>query len=150
MRNSLKYQMRVISTIIVLVFVFLFRSQPANGQRVSIDTLVWNSTRAVDQINPDTALYSCQFITRGSQSLDWVQRGGARISHYIVNGVDGTWPDMTMDGQVVYHVTLNSYSGKFTLVKSGGQLTVHMSISDSGQGPPMDYLFYISSITPGQ
>ena len=128
-----------------LLFGLLIAGPAAHAQNVLQSNVTWNSTRAVEQTKGDVINYSCQFVTNADQSVDWIQRNGARVYHYIVSGVDGTWPDASTDGQLTYHVTLDSFSGDITFLRSGGQTTVHLAMSASGQAG-MDYMFYIASV----
>jgi len=141
--------MNTTATRFTLLLVFTFGCTLAKAQNISADTVTWNSTRAVGEVNNDQIVYNCQFITRAAQSIDWIQKNGARVNHYTVTGVEGSWPDVTFDGQVVYQVTLATYSGEITFSKSSGQTTVHLNISASGL-PGMNYMFYIASVKGGQ
>ena len=133
-----------------LVLLLIVVAGPlAKAQNVLQATVTWNSTRAVDQVSNGQINYNCQFITRTNQSIDWIQRNGARVNHFNVTGVDGTWTNTTVDGQIIYHVAMNNFTGEVTLSRASGQTTIHLNISEGGQSG-MNYIFYIASVKAGQ
>jgi len=134
----------------ILLLLLLLGACPfAKAQNILQDTVTWNSTRAVGQVNNDELNYNCQFITRTNQSIDWIQKNGARVNHFNVTSVDGTWTNAAVDGQLVYHVAMNNFTGDVTLSRASGQTTIHLNISEGGQSG-MNYVFYIASIQAGQ
>jgi len=128
---------------------FLLVAFAAQGQNILTDTVTWNSVRAVSQSDGSEAVYNCSFTSTGNQSIDWTQKGGARIYHYAVTEVDGAWPDLGIDGHISYKLSATNMTGQMTFARAAGVITLYLKTVYNGK-QDINHVFYISSFQRGQ
>jgi hypothetical protein len=135
----------------VCMFTIVLTTLPCKLRAQSLlkDKITWNSIGAVNQVDNSPVNYSCSFITTGITSIDWVQKNGARVSHFPITSISGTWADLKKDGEVICTISAGEISGSFTLLRSSGKYIVHLKLFVNGN-PDQDYLFNISSISQAQ
>ncbi len=131
----------------ILFFLLTSYSITTWSQNIVTDTLVWNSTSAVNQQDTSTLNYTCSFATTALTNVDWIQAGGKHVSHFSVNSTDGQWTDVSKDGQLTYDVSNGAVTGVITFSRSGGVLSVHLKLFVNGK-LDQDYVFNISDIRP--
>src|SRR5581483_10993567 len=98
-----------------ILFVILFAGiMPLKAQNILTSNLQWNVTTATNQADLVPFTHVCSFTSNGTSTLDWSQNSDQMIMHYTVTSVDGTWADVSSDGQAVYHVQNDIISGTIT------------------------------------
>jgi hypothetical protein len=137
----------------ILILSFCFCCLTANAQQMNImqDTLTWSVVSAVNQADQTPFAYTCSFITYGANSLDWSQVNGEIVSNYTITSSTGQWADLTSDGTTAFNVqnATGNITGTLSFARSSGVITVHLQLLVKGK-LDQDYVFAVSSITPGQ
>jgi hypothetical protein len=103
------------------------------AQQISTDTLTWNVDGLIDVVTQTETSYTCQFTTLASSSVDWAQKAGAKVYQFTVSSTEGTWSDISSDGQFTYYVNFHSYSGSLVFARSSGETTIWLTLNADGQ-----------------
>src|SRR3977135_4054400 len=103
----------------LITFMLSVVSLAAYSQDVRTSTIEWKSTKSTNQVDQATNDYTCSFTTHGDQSIGWNQKN---ISTYTITGVEGSWTNVAVDGQIIYHVSNGSLSGDLLINRVGGVL----------------------------
>lgn len=143
--NSTTKRMTKISFCALFLFCLL-AGRSLHAQDISAQTLSWNAIKAVDQTNQSEIVYSSTFVTQAGASVQWLQNDGSKVYDYTIDTADGTWPDVSQDGSITYHVTGRKVTGDMVFSKSQGQWSVRVTIYFNGN-ITMDYLFSIDQVT---
>ncbi len=77
------------------------------GQDISSSKIVWEAEQATDLQTNSTTPMSCQFISNGRQSVEWIQKKGMIRTIYTVTSVEGNWQDIRTNGSVTYQLERN-------------------------------------------
>lgn len=108
--------MNVIQNILIAL---IFSGSPflAAGQSIVNSTIVWEADQTTDLGTGTSTTISCQFISTGSQSVEWIQKKGTVSTTYAVTSVTGSWADISSNGSVTYQVSRKGRDMKMVFEK---------------------------------
>lgn len=131
----------------ILIVILTSWYSLTGAQNITTGTITWNSIKAVNQADDKDVIYSCSFKTNGAQSVDWIQ--GNHVSNFTVASTEGQWTDLAQDGHTTFNVQHGSITGSLQFSRSAGQRYIHLILYVDGK-LDQDYIFSITSISPGQ
>src|ERR1700740_523607 len=108
----------------LITFMLSVVSLAAYSQNVRTSTIEWKSTKSTNQVDQATNDYTCSFTTHGDQSMDWNQ---SSISTYTITGVEGSWANVAVDGQITYHISSGTLSGDLLISRVSGVLALRLT-----------------------
>lgn len=96
----------VIFYVWVIGFVLiLVHSGQVAAQDIKTKTIIWELDSAINLQNNRGMSYQGQIKTQRDQSLQWIQRGGQKVSNYQVVRTEGNWADVQQNGSITYYLT---------------------------------------------
>jgi hypothetical protein len=123
------------------VILFVAISLNVYGQIITnpqSDTIRWSTSSLTDLNANVTVAHTCQFITYGSQKLDWVQDNGNFTTKWTITNTTGSWSDASLPGSITFAISSEQQgtqlAGQITLNRSSSGLSVILKIS----GGPSD------------
>ena len=89
----------------VLVAFWVLFAGSAFGQDIRVKPMTWELDSAINLQNNRGMSYQGQIKTQRDQSLQWIQRGGQKVSNYQVVRTEGNWADVQQNGSITYYLT---------------------------------------------
>jgi len=118
------------ASIIVLLFG---QVHFAAGQNIASANLHWTSDQTTNLRSQETTQYVSSFITRGTSSVNWIQKNGQVNTSYSVTGTDGSWTDIETNGSFIYYLSRDGKGGRLTVERDAGGFFITLDFSESGQ-----------------
>lgn len=104
-----------------------------HGQDITTSTLRWTSNQTTDLRSPETKAYACTFITRGTATIDWLQRNGQVRTTYTITRTEGSWRDILANGSFTYFLGRDGKTGRIVIERTGESVTITLDFSESGE-----------------
>ncbi len=89
---------------------------------------------------------SSEFVTEGSNTIKWNQKGGALVYNFEVTQKVGNWKDTKQNGELVFSVLFRGYAGKIKFSRKQGQIKIETDIPIEGKNT-LPFVFTIASIS---
>jgi len=94
--------------------------------------LVWESDQTTDLQTNEIKPYLATFKTNGSQSLDWIQKGGKLSANYKVVSIDGIWANVSNLGTITFLVERNGKNLRARFERNLSGLFITLIYPNSG------------------
>jgi len=89
---------------------------------------------------------SSEFVTQGTNTITWIQKGGSVVYNFEVTQKAGNWRDSKQDGELVFSVLFRGHAGKIKFSRKEGRITIEPHIPIEGKNT-LPFVFTIVSIT---
>lgn len=119
--------MKALKIIITLCLTFLVY-QESMGQKIGITdkTISWKALQQTE-MNSMTDVYGkFTIVTRQLQSIDLVQD---EIKQFRITGINGTWNNLSEDGELEYLVEYQNTPGKVIITRVNSVTTIVIDFS---------------------
>jgi len=109
--------------------------------------LVWkvsgvsNTDNSTDQYTSNS-----EFVTQGTNTIQWLQKGGAIVYNFDVTQKSGNWKDSKKDGELLFAVMFRGHAGKIKFSRRQGQVKIETNIPIEGKNT-LPFVFTIDSIS---
>lgn len=131
---------------LLLPFFLLLLSTRTVGQNIASTVLIWKTDKSTDLKTPSAIPYQAEFRTNKTQTVEWIQKGGEKVTVYTVTGTEGSWPDVTKDGKFKYFLSRNNKAYVMSLEKNGAERTITFMFLSEGENP-YTLSFHVQSVT---
>lgn len=129
----------------VFGFLFLFSISNVEGQSMIAENLRWSAVKFLDHSTTETTSHNSSFET-SSEKILWIQRGGKLVYEFTISGSEGIWPDVSVNGQLVFFVEFKGNKGTVKFSRENELITIKPEILVEGTNM-LPYTFTINSIT---
>ena len=117
-----------------------------HSQNLQTDKIQWVSTGFYDSLAKVNVTVACQFVTNPSGGqVDWIQDNGNYVTSFTISAFTGSWPDLSVDGSVVYQLTASQVNGTLSIVRAGGTTSLKLILATPSG--PISNIYQISSYT---
>jgi hypothetical protein len=134
---------RTLGRSLSLAICLLFSLCAAQGQNVGNTTLVWASSTNTNLQDNATTRYACSFVSLAGKKIEW--RQGAEVGTWLVEGTEGSWPNVAQDGTVAYRVSQSGLKGRMVFSRTSGKASVRLTVALNGK-TNFDFLFLVDSV----
>jgi hypothetical protein len=135
--------MKLLKPIVLLAAFSLLTLSSRAQLNILQDTIVWNASAYVVE-TADSAVRAPKasaFVSYGDSVITWTQTrikpDGSNASKMIklkVLTTAGTWPDLAVDGQIVFTISAPSGNGTVRFKRSGPSVVIHVELTGSQGG----------------
>ena len=115
------------------------------AQAIKTDNLRWSVDKFYNEEIAETVTNSSVFETT-PQKVTWLQKNGARVYEFEITGTDGSWPDVTGDGEFTCNVLFRGNSGTIKFSRKQGVTTIETNILVDGKNI-LPYTFTVGTIS---
>jgi hypothetical protein len=129
---------------IVLVMMLLIASE-ALAQNPQSAKLKWEASQFTDDSNTTINHATAVITNPGSQQFQWIQKGGAKVYTYSITAVEGTWTDLSTDGQLTLSLSTGGQTATALLKRTTGVYSIVLTIQADNETNA--YTFPITNIT---
>lgn len=96
--------------------------------------VIWSCSQFTDLVSNESVTSSCQFVSDGDKSVQWIQKGGSLVYDFEIIQFEGSWSDVESLGSINYKVKLGSSAGSINFSRKGSSLIVLMQLEgESGK-----------------
>ncbi len=106
-------------------------SSTALSQSIVRSTLTWKAMEVNDSRTQTSKGMTCDFVTNGKKSVDWIQKGGALKTSFIVTAVEGEWLNVASQGSITYVLERNGKSCKMLIERNASGVFVTLDFTSS-------------------
>jgi hypothetical protein len=106
------------------VLNFMIVSIESMSQNIASDSIVWSARSFTDLQTGVTHEIPSTFTSFNNVGIKWVQNNGQSISQIFIKQVHGTWPDVSLNGEIWYDVEIDKQVGIIRIKRMNS--TVHL------------------------
>jgi hypothetical protein len=123
----------------------LFFSLQLQAQAIKTDNLRWSVSKFYNEEIAETSTNASVFEST-PQKVTWIQKNGARVYEFEITGTDGSWPDVTGDGEFTCNILFRGNSGTIKFSRRQGVTTIETNIQVDGKNI-LPYTFTVIAIS---
>lgn len=118
----------------------------SKAQDVNRDTIVWESSHAVNWVTGEKIDLPTTFITYGERSIEWIQENVNKKKSFNISNVSGQWGNATQDGQLTYVLSVEGKTARIEFARKSGLTLIKCSIIHEGV-QQMPFEFEVNNVT---
>jgi hypothetical protein len=103
------------------------------AQNAQTDTLTWSSQRSIELESSTPVQQHASVVIYGSSRIDWIQHNVNRTYRYKVTGTEGSWPQVTTDGQITYFIQYGNITGTVVCRRQQGIASIEFTLTKASQ-----------------
>lgn len=117
-----------------------------NAQDIHRDTIVWESSHAVNWVTGEKIDLPSTFITYGERGVEWIQENVNKKKSFNISNVSGQWSNASQDGQITYVLAVGSKTATIEFGRRNGLALIKCSIIHEGV-QQMPFEFEVNNVT---
>lgn len=119
--------------IIIIVLALICSVHVGLSQDIAGGTLTWEAVEATDLQTMNPMTMKCQFVTKGNESVTWIQKKGTLTKVYSIVSTEGAWKNVSSVGSRTYFLSDNGKPCKMTVEKNANGTFITMDFSKAGE-----------------
>ena len=131
----------------IIFIAFLLVPGFVSAQDLLSDTVTWESSSYRNLKTGNTLTRDLSFVTYGASRFDFVFPG--QTLTFDVTSYEGTWADLAVPGNIVFHIITGDTSGTVEMVRDGaGKLTLTIDLTSASPDGIKNQYFVDQATTP--
>jgi hypothetical protein len=127
--------MKMLSTMraIMLSIVLLFTIGLVHAQNITIATVQWNASLAMNAQSGEIIDDPGFLVTTSNEKLEWKKQDGSERYSFAVKEVIGSWTNLNQPGEVTYEIAGAGGNGTATIKKTNEDTRIRLLIANEGE-----------------
>lgn len=122
-------KIRSIRLAIVVSIVLLSGFGVVQGQNITIATIQWNASQAMNAQSGEILDDPGFVVTRSKEKFEWNNQDGSERYSFSVKEVVGSWTNLNQAGEITYELAGIAGNGTATFKKANGDIRIRLLIA---------------------